>query len=89
MLRALNGRVYVEIEAEAKKVGSLFVPSGAGNLFQFGTVINCSAALPGQVDTVGPGDRVLFEKSKGLVVEESNKQFAILKIEDVLAVEQA
>ncbi len=90
-IRPLQDRILVErIEEEVKKSG-IIIPDSAKEKPQKGKVI---AAGPGRVDDSGKripmdtkkGDEILFGKYSGNEIRIDDKEYLIMREDDVLAV---
>ncbi|MCX8073517.1 MAG: co-chaperone GroES [Candidatus Binatia bacterium] len=91
-IRPLQDRVLVErIEEEEKTKGGIIIPDTAREKPQQGKVI---AVGPGRLDEKGnrmplgvkAGDRVLFGKYAGSEVEIDDKQYLIMREDDILGI---
>ena len=91
-IRPLHDRILVErLEEKEMKKGGIIIPDTAKEKPQEGKVI---AAGNGKVDKDGKkipldvkaGDRILFGKYSGSEVKVDDKEYLILREEDVLAI---
>ena len=91
-IRPLHDRILVErLEEQETKKGGIIIPDTAKEKPQEGKVI---AAGNGKVDKDGKkipldvkaGDRILFGKYSGSEVKVDDKEYLILREEDVLAI---
>ena len=91
-LRPLHDRVLIKrLDEHDEKYGSLFIPDTAKEKPQEGQVI---AVGTGKVNDDGKnvplavkeGDRILFGKYSGSEVKLEDKEYLILREEDVLAI---
>lgn len=88
----LRDRVVIkQDEAEEKSVGGLYIPPNSQDKPQRGTVV---AVGEGLLDSQGvlhkpvvkPGDKVVYAKYSGTVVEEGGEEFILIKDGDIYAV---
>ena len=91
-VRPLGDRVMVErLEAGEMKKGSLYIPDTAKEKPQEGKVV---AVGPGRFDDEGKrravdvkiGDRILFGKYSGTDVKIDDKEYVIMREEDIFAI---
>jgi len=91
-IRPLGDRVVVEpLEAEEKSKGGIILPETAKEKPQEGKII---AVGKGRVDENGKlipmevkvGDKILYGKYSGTEIKIEDKEYIILKEEDILAI---
>jgi len=91
-IRPLHDRLLVErLEEQEARQGSIIIPDTAKEKPQEGRVV---AAGPGKLDDDGKrialdvkmGDRILFGKYSGSEVKVDDKEYLILREEDILAI---
>lgn len=90
-IKPLGDRVLVEVlEGDLQKQGSLFIPDTAKEKPQQGKVIAVGRGryedgkwIPLDLKT---GDKVLYGKYSGTDVKFDNKEYLILKEDDILAI---
>lgn len=77
-------RVILQMDERKSEYGKIIIPTGSQDAPQFAVVL---AVGPNTrtVDLYEPGDRVLFGKYTGSVVKVDDKEFLVLRIEDILA----
>ncbi len=90
-LKPIGDRVVIEqLDQEAEKVGSIYVPDTAKEKPQQGKIIAVGQGRRDGKDiipmTVKVGDTVLFSKYGGMEVKHGGKDYLILSESDVLAV---
>lgn len=83
MLKPLSNRVVLEyVKEEEKKVGSLLLPGSSTVNENIARVV----AVATDVTDVKIGDDVVFEKFAGMTVENSGKEYIVIKVENLVAV---
>ena len=91
-IRPLQDRVIVErIEAMEKSAGGLFIPDSAKEKPQEGKVIAVGKGKRREDGTlismdVKKGDRILFSKYAGSDVTLAEKEFILMREEDILGI---
>ena len=91
-IRPLQDRVIVErIEAMEKSAGGLFIPDSAKEKPQEGKIIAVGKGKRREDGTlismdVKKGDRILFSKYAGSDVTLDDKEFIIMREEDILGI---
>ena len=90
--RPLHDRVLVRrVEAEEKTAGGIIIPDTAKEKPQEGEVVSVGSGARSDDGKVTPldvkaGDRILFGKYSGSEVKIDDKEYLILREEDVLAI---
>lgn len=91
-LKPLSDRVLVErVDSEKVTAGGIVIPDTATEKADQGTVL---AVGPGKYDehgvlhavAINSGDRVLFSKFAGQTVKVDDKEYLILREDDVMAI---
>jgi chaperonin GroES len=90
-LKPLADRIVVERVEEEMKKGSIIIPDTAKEKPQYGKVI---AVGPGRLDEKGnripmevkKGDLIIFSKYSGNEVKIDDKEYLIMREDDVLAI---
>ncbi|MDA8089568.1 MAG: co-chaperone GroES [Nitrospiraceae bacterium] len=83
--KPLKDRVFVSYaEEEEKTKGGLYVPETAKEKPQKGKV----EAVGAEVKEIKVGDSILFDKYSGSKVKMNDKEYLIIKEEDVLGIVQ-
>ena len=81
-LEPMGQNILIEQDNAPEKIGSLYVVDGASEKPQIGTVI----AVSPLVDDIKIGFRVLFGKFSGTNISWEEKNYTLLKKEDVFCV---
>lgn len=82
-LKPLKERVFAEFVEEAEKsAGGIIIPDAAKEKPQRAKVL----AVGGEVKEVKVGDTILFEKYSGSKLKSSDKEYLVIKEEDILGV---
>jgi chaperonin GroES len=91
-VRPLHDRILVErLEEQEVRKGGIIIPDTAKEKPQEGKVVAAGNGKPGKDGKKTPldvkaGDRILFGKYSGSEVKVDDKEYLILREEDVLAV---
>ena len=90
--RPLHDRVLVRrLEAAAKTAGGIIIPETAKEKPQEGEIVSVGTGIRAEDGTITPldvkaGDKILFGKYSGSEVKIDDKEYLILREEDVLAI---
>jgi len=82
-IRPLHDFIVVEPDdTETITKGGIFVPEQSLDKPQRGTVVDVAP----DVDSVTPGDYILYAKDAGIEFEEDNLKFLLMKEEDLVGI---
>lgn len=87
-IQPLYEKVLVKRHAQSERIGSLYVPAGAQQKQDVGTVLAVGTGAinsDGSVRplTVKPGDEVLFTQYAGVEFKDGDQSYLILKEEEI------
>lgn len=86
-IKPLADRVLIEpLPAETKTASGLFIPDTAKEKPQRGTVVAVGNGTKDHQMTVKEGDVVLYGKYAGTELKLENKDYLIMREEDILAI---
>lgn len=88
--KPLNDRILVKVIEEGDKIGSLYIPDTSKEQPQEGTVLAVGEGKWVKNNlvplSVNPKDKILFGKYAGTEIKIENKEYLILREEDVLGI---
>ena len=79
-----EGRIILQMDERKSMSGNLYIPDSAKDAPQFATVLAVGPNTA-TTDEYEIGDRVLFGKYSGNICSIENKEYLVLRIEDILA----
>ncbi len=86
MLKPLNRNVLIEVHKEEKKTASgIYLTMATGNdMTDTGVIISVGR----DVVVLNAGDKVVFPKGIGVRVNHDDKEYLVIKEQDILATEE-
>ena len=80
LIRVLGQRLLVRRETVDEAIGSIIIPAKYRPMSQIGIVI----AVGKEVDTIAPGDKVLFGRYAGTAIQVEGEECVLLWARDVM-----
>lgn len=81
-VRVLGQRILIRRESVDETVGRIVIPAKYRPMSQIGIVV----AVGADVDTVSPGDKVLFGRYAGTAIQVEGEECVLLWARDVMGV---
>jgi chaperonin GroES len=86
-IKPIGDRVLIEPKApETQTASGIIIPESTQQKTQFGTVISVGNGKQGEPLTVKEGDSVIYEKYAGTEMKLGNKEYLLMREEQILAI---